>query len=321
MRAIVLKDFGRLVYQNLETPRGQGVLIKVVACGICGSDLSVYKGTPAMRARWSLPLILGHEIAGVVLEGPQEWVNRAVTINPLVPCRQCDLCLEGLSNLCLNRTNIGFHHAGGFAEQIRVPLQQLYPLPEGLPLWKGALTEPLAVALRAVELAGSVLGRQALVLGGGAIGTLTAWTLARAGAVVRVSERNPLRQTWLRNLSFIAEVLQAPRAGFEVVVDSVGTSETTQQAVEAVLPGGQVVLVGLAEMQVSLPLQQVVLQEIGLKGSYVFTHSDFVRAAQLLMELPDHLAILRPFNQTQAAFDELLAGKQAASKVVLVHEE
>ena len=319
MKAVVLEDYGRLESRTLEVPAEGGALIRVAACGICGSDLSVYKGTPAMRARWKPPLILGHEIAGVVAEGPAEWLDQAVTINPLVPCGHCDQCRSGYSNLCSSRTNIGFHYSGGFAEQIRVPTAQLYALPEGVPLWKGALAEPLAVAVRAVELAGTVLGRQVLVLGGGAIGTLVAWVLARAGAVVLVTELNPLRKEWLKGLGFIEEVLENPQGLYDTVIDTVGSSQTPRTAVAQVKPGGTVVLVGLADVEIPLLLQRVVLQEIVLRGSYVFTHADFARATQMLLELPDELALQRPFSQAQAAFDDLLSGKLAASKVVLVH--
>lgn len=318
MRAVVLEDFGRLVTRELEPPREGEVLLEVAACGVCGSDLSVYKGTPAMRARWSPPLVLGHEIAGVVLEGPAEWQGRAVTVNPLLSCGQCEPCRRGLSNLCLQRTNVGFHYWGGFAQQIRLPLEQLYPLPEGLPLWKGALCEPLAVALRAVELAGGLLGRSALVIGGGAIGTLAAWLATRAGAEVWVVERNPLRRAWLEGLGFSRGVLEAPTGFYDLALDCVGGQATPGLAAAHVRPGGQVVLVGLEAVEAALPLQRLVLQEIGLKGAYVFTHDDFSRASRLIAELPDELAVVRPFAQVQETFELLLGGRLPQAKAVLV---
>jgi len=319
MQALVLEDYGRLKPRHYETPKGKGVLLQVAACGICGSDLSVYKGVPAMRARWKPPLVLGHEIAGIVLEGPPDWLGQAVSVNPLVSCGHCQTCRRGLDNLCVHRTNIGFHYWGGFAEQIRVPIAQLHRLPPGVPLWKGALAEPLAVALRAVELAGPVLGRQALVLGGGAIGTLTAWLLAQAGARVTVSERNPLRGAWLKGLGFIAAVVSTPTGLYDHVIETVGAQSTLALAVNATKPGGRVVLVGLSDLEASLPLQRAVLQEIDIKGSYVFTQEEFAQATTLLSRLPDTLAIQRPFSMAQASFDELLASRLAEAKVVLLH--
>ncbi|GIW37143.1 MAG: galactitol-1-phosphate 5-dehydrogenase [Meiothermus sp.] len=321
MQAVVLEDFGRLSLKELAVTQEEGVLLQVTACGVCGSDLSVYKGSPAMRVRWQPPLVLGHEIAARVLEGPEDWVGRMVAVNPLVACGRCDRCRRGLSNLCPHRTNVGFHHRGGFAQQLRLPLAQLYPLPEGLTYWKGALCEPLAVALRAVELAGPVLGRRVLVMGGGAIGTLAAWLLARAGAEVVVAERNPLRQAWLRGLEFIQEVLEAPQGLFEVVLDCVGSASTVGLAVNAVEPGGCVVLVGLEATEPPLPLQRVVLQEVALKGAYVFTHDDFARAVALVAQVPEGLAVVRPFRTYQDTFNELLQGRLPQAKAVLVWEE
>ncbi|MBO1437413.1 alcohol dehydrogenase catalytic domain-containing protein [Meiothermus sp. CFH 77666] len=321
MRAVVLEDFGQLNLRELPPPEEGGVLLQVAACGVCGSDLSVYKGSPAMRARWRPPLVLGHEIAATVLEGPPDWMGRGVAVNPLVACGQCDLCRRGLSNLCPERTNVGFHHPGGFAQQIRLPLRQLYRLPEGLPLWKGALCEPLAVALRAVELAGAVLGRRVLVLGGGAIGTLAAWLLSRAGARVSVAERNPLRREWLGTLGFVDEVLEAPEGSFAVALDCVGSASTVKLATGAVEPGGVVVLVGLEATEAPLPLQRVVLQEITLKGAYVFTHDDFARAVELVAHLPNELVVVRPFARYQETFSDLLQGRLSQAKAVLVWEE
>ncbi|MCX7601475.1 MAG: alcohol dehydrogenase catalytic domain-containing protein [Meiothermus sp.] len=318
MQAVVLEDFKRLSLQELPPPAEGGVLLRVEACGVCGSDLSVYKGSPAMRARWRPPLVLGHEIAATVLEGPPDWVGRKVAVNPLVACGRCDSCRRGLSNLCPERTNVGFHYRGGFAQQIRLPVEQLYPLPEGLSPWKGALCEPLAVALRAVELAGAALGRRVLVLGGGAIGTLAAWLLHRAGARVEVAERNPLRRAWLEGLEFIARVVEAPQAGYEAVLDCVGSEKTVALSVDLVQPGGKVVLVGLEATLAPLPLQRVVLQEIGLKGAYVFTHDDFTRAVELVPQLPEGLAVVRPFSAYRETFAELIDGRLAQPKAVLV---
>lgn len=151
MRAWVLHDYGRLVLEEAPTPQGEGVLVRVVAVGVCGSDLSVYKGSAAMRARWHPPLVLGHEVAGVVEEGPPHLLGRAVALHPAIPCGTCGQCQAGRPHLCPRRIHLGFHLSGGLAERVRIPEAQAYPLPPGLPAWKGALAEPLAVALHGVN--------------------------------------------------------------------------------------------------------------------------------------------------------------------------
>ncbi|WP_342586363.1 zinc-binding dehydrogenase [Meiothermus taiwanensis] len=154
---------------------------------------------------------------------------------------------------------------------------------------------------------------------GGAIGTLAAWLLAEAGARVTVSERNPLRAAWLEGLGFIAEVVPTPGGLYDRVIETVGAQGTLALAVNATRPGGSVVLVGLSDLEAPLPLQRAVLQEIRIQGSYVFTQAEFARATALLAHLPDALAVRRPFAMAQASFEELLAGRLAEAKVVLLH--
>ena len=196
----MLESYGQLRMRELEEPGKSGLLVRVACCGVCGSDVAAYLGKEVMRERWQLPLVLGHEVSGVVEEGPEEWVGKGVAVNPLVSCGNCRACRVGRENLCRRRRHIGFHEVGGFAERIRVPVEQLVPLPVGVEVWKGALAEPLAVALRVEELAGPGDGRQALVVGGGGIGALVAWALGRVGWRVCVAERSSARRSWLEGL-------------------------------------------------------------------------------------------------------------------------
>jgi threonine dehydrogenase-like Zn-dependent dehydrogenase len=319
VQAVVLTDYGRLEHRELPRPRGEGVLVQVGACGICGSDLSVYKGTPAMRARWKPPLILGHELAGTVLEGPADWVGKQVTVNPLVTCGVCAACKAGQANLCPQRTNVGFHYPGGLAGEIWLPAQQLLEIDPRVPVWQAALTEPLAVAVRAARLAGSLLGQRALVLGGGAIGSLVAWVLGQGGARVSLLEPNALRRPYLEGLGLASEVVEQAEPYFDLVIDTVGAESTLEQAVQLIRPGGKVVLVGLMAMQAGLPLQRAVLQEISVQGSYMFTPAEFALAARWVAQLPEAMMQCRSLSQAQQAFDDLLAGRVAQIKTVLLH--
>lgn len=319
MQAVVLTDYGCLEHRELPAPSGEGVLLQVGACGVCGSDLSVYRGTPAMRARWKPPLILGHELAGTVLQGPSQWVGKQVTVNPLVTCGQCTACQAGQHNLCPERTNVGFHYPGGLAAQIWLPPGQLVEVDPQVPVWKAALTEPLAVAVRAVRLAGAVLGQRVLVLGGGAMGSLAAWVLGQGGARVTLLEPNPLRRPYLQQLGLVHEVVEQADAWFDLVLDTVGAESTLELAVQRTRPGGKVVLVGLAAMQAGLPLQRTVLQEIGVLGSYMFTPAEFALAARWVGQLPEAMIYRRPVSQAQQAFEALLAGQVAQVKTVLLH--
>lgn len=319
MKAAVLEDFGSLKINDIPTPElsdSEHAILRVIACGVCGSDLSIFKGTPGMRARWTPPLFMGHELVGVVEQGPPHLLGQVVAVNPIVSCNQCRQCRAGLHNLCPNRKNIGLSFPGGFAEQVKIPLSQLYSLLPTTPAWKGALAEPLAVALRAVELAGVLNQRKTLVIGGGAIGVLAAWIAKLSGARVHIIERSAVRREWLSHFAF--EALEQPEGEYEVSIDAVGSSPTVELAVQSVVPGSTVVMVGLQDQVVNLPLYPLVLWEKKLLGSYCFTEENFRRATELVEHIPDGFAVHQPLENAPMVFEELLEGKVQVPKVVLL---
>ena len=319
MKAAVLEDFGSLKINDIPRPEltePDQAILRVIACGVCGSDLSIFKGTLGMRARWTPPLFMGHELVGVVEQGPAQLLGQTVAVNPIVACDECRQCRAGLHNLCINRKNIGLSFPGGFAEQIKVPQSQLYILPEATPAWKGALVEPLAVALRAVELAGVLAERKTLVIGGGAIGILAAWLAGRSGARIQIVEQSAVRRAWLSRFGF--EALVEPQGDYEVALDAVGSSSTLELAVQSVLPGSTIVMVGLQEQTVNLPLYPLVLWEKKLLGSYCFSEENFRRAAGLVQSIPNEFAVQRPLQEAPAVFAELLKGGMETPKIVLL---
>lgn len=322
MRAWVLRDYGHLALEEQPLPQGEGLLLKVAAVGICGSDLSVYKGAPAMRARWRPPLVLGHEVAGVVEEGPEDLLGRGVALYPALVCGTCPHCRSGKPHLCPRRVHLGFHLPGGLAERIRVPASLAYPLPPGLPPWKGALAEPLAVALHAVRRARPATGETALVVGGGAMGALAAWLLGQQGVEVHLVEPRKERGELLRALGLVAatgETLGAlPPTPYPLALDTVGLEATLAQTLKALAPGGRAVVVGLSGTAAGLDLQSLVLQEKTLLGSYLFTPQEFQETLALLSRLPERLVRLWPAQQADQAFLALLEGRLAEPKLVLV---
>jgi threonine dehydrogenase-like Zn-dependent dehydrogenase len=319
MKAWVLRDFGNLALEEWPVPEGSGLLLRVVATGICGSDLGALKGTPLMRARWHPPLVLGHEVAGVVEAGPPELLGKAVALHPAPPCGLCPSCRQRKPHLCERRVHLGFHRPGGLAERILVPPEAAYPLPEGLPPWKGALAEPLAVALHGAALAGAEKGEEVLVLGG-AIGSLVAFTLGLRGARVHIAEANPRRAAVLARLA-LGKVAGAPEAfgkTFPLVLDTVGQEASLKAALDACAPGGRVTVLGLGAVESPLPLARLVLEEKRVQGSYLFTPEEFAEAVALLPRLPEGLVRLWPMTQADKAFHSLLAGEVSEPKLVLV---
>ena len=167
-----------------ELPLAEGESrVRILATGICGSDLHAFHGHDARRQP---PLILGHEAAGEVLEGP--LAGKRVTMNPLIICGHCDYCIEGRQNLCSNRTMIGMTRPGTFAETLTIPSHCLIELPDSLSAEAAALTEPAATALHGVNRLARCLSRplsegRVLVIGAGAIGLLTGLICVIKGCV------------------------------------------------------------------------------------------------------------------------------------------
>ncbi|MBO0794206.1 MAG: galactitol-1-phosphate 5-dehydrogenase [Ktedonobacteraceae bacterium] len=315
------------------------VLVAVGAAGICGSELSGYLGQNSLRKP---PLVMGHEAAGRIAavtsgaalhDGSPAREGMRVTFNPLISCGQCDRCRANHANLCRQRQIIGIHRPGAFARFVAVPAALCYPLPDHLSDELGSLTEPLACSVRAVSLAQLRPEQTLLILGAGPIG-LFCLVAARALGItsVFISDMSPSRleiaRRWgaqeainVRERDLLATVRELAPGGVDAVIDAVGADATREQAVQAVVPGGRVVFIGLHEETSPLAANYLIRQEISIAGSFGYTAADFERAFALLTQGAiqpgaDWLEE-RPLAEGAAAFAELVAGTVAATKIVL----
>ena len=205
MKSLLFTAPYELKYTEQPVPEHEGmVLVKVEQVGICGSDLHAYHGHDSRRVP---PIILGHEISGVVLNGVHQ--GKRVAINPQIHCEQCEFCLLKRDNLCLKRKFLSMHLPGGFAEMVAVPEKCLLFLNDDIGFVKASLAEPLAVVLHSLALFDKISFRpieeaKVLVIGMGAIGLLSVLCLEKRGcAGIHVSERNSLR---LKNIEKISKV-------------------------------------------------------------------------------------------------------------------
>jgi 2-desacetyl-2-hydroxyethyl bacteriochlorophyllide A dehydrogenase len=305
------------------------VVLRIDAAGICGSDMHAYHGHDPRRKPG---LVLGHEFAATVLHSaaPLWQAGQRVTGNPLITCGRCDYCLQGRDNLCSDRTMVGMTRPGAFAERMSIPARCLVALPDDLPAVAGALTEPAATALHAINLTMRALVRplpecRVLVLGGGAIGMLAALLLRHYGvAALEVAEVNPLRreslQAHARCEVFDPRERSAPDNGFEVVIDAVGSAATRKAALAAVAPGGVVMHIGLQDWASEIDMRKLTLAEITLLGTYTYSQADLrATVAALARGAFGDLSWVqtRPLAEGAAAFADLHAGRTAAAKVVL----
>ena len=240
MKALVYTAANEVTYRDEPAPRPTAgeVLIKVDAVGICGSDMHAYHGRDPRRVP---PLILGHELAGTVVEGP--GAGRRVTVNPLITCGICEYCRQGRDNLCANRTMIGMTRAGAFAELVTIAAASVIDLPQDMAARAAALTEPAATALHALHLAARALPRplaecSVLVVGGGAIGLLATLLLQHYGVQrIAVGETNALRRASVaratRAHAYDPAVKTPEGASIDLVVDAVGAAATRNAALAA----------------------------------------------------------------------------------------
>jgi L-iditol 2-dehydrogenase len=329
MKALVYTDIKELTYQDMPDPI-LGVdenLIAIRAVGICGSDMHAYLGHDERRPA---PLILGHEAAGDVIDGPMKGAR--VTINPLVTCENCPECKSGRQNLCSKRQIISMMpRQGAFAQMVAMPTRNLVEVPQNVTFNHASLAEPLAVCWHAVRLGHEALdvdlgSANTLVIGGGAIGLGSALSLTAKGAQnVKIAEPNPTRADFLRKHTDY-DVYDPFTDGhgdlsqYDMVVDAVGFASSRKDACALAKPGGVIVHIGLGDSNDGLDIRRLTLQEIRFIGTYTYTAQDFIDTANAIFDgsFGDLNWIeTRPLSDGANAFAEILDGAVAAPKVVL----
>ncbi len=259
MKALLLSKYNQLEMADFPVPTpGSGeVLVRVAACGICGSDVHGYDGSSGRRIP---PIVMGHEAAGTIAALGGDIVNLAenerVTFDSTISCGACEFCKRGELNLCNHREVIGvscgdYRRAGAFAEYIVVPSGVVYRLPPSISFPEAALLEAVAVAVHAVSLAESVPKRTALVIGAGTIGLLCLQALRVAGCSrIFVADIDPSRLGLAKEFgatTVLSPELQFAKQlshltggeGVDLVVEAVGRNETVGTAIDAVRKGAR----------------------------------------------------------------------------------
>ena len=300
------------------------VHIDVTHCGICGSDMHAWHGHDARRVP---PLILGHEAVGTPRNG--KYAGQRVAINPLHTCGSCRHCLAGDDHLCADRKLMSMQLPGAYAEQTIAAESNLYPLPDTLTDEDAALAEPMAVCVHAVEVARKTARRpiaegRCVVLGGGAIGVLTALVLADQGCKdLWIAEPNKKRRTVLEKACAVKAY--DPASGgpelesADVVLDAVGMGVTRKAACELVMPGGTIVHIGLQDSADGIDTRRITLQEIHFSGTYCYSRYDFAAALKLLsrgiVQNRDWIEV-RPLERGAQSFMDIHEGN-APPKIIL----
>lgn len=285
MRASVLVAANTVVVEERpvpEVPRGE-VLVEVASVGVCGSDVHYYREMRAGDFVVDAPLILGHEVSGRIVavgEGvdPARLGNR-VAVEPQRPCHMCSQCLAGRYNLC---PNMRFYATppvdGAFARFVTAPSMFAHTLPDELSDDAGALLEPLSVGIAALRKAGTTPGDRVLIAGAGPIGIIAAQTARAFGAreVIVSDPVGPRRERALRyGATSVIDPTTEDIAGLhldvDAFIDASGAAPAITAGIRAVRPAGTVVLVGLGNSELSLPVSVIQDREISVTGIFRYT--------------------------------------------------
>ncbi len=342
MKALVLKEYNKLVYEEARRPvvRADEVLVQVKACGICGSDVHGMDGSTGRRLP---PIIMGHEAAGVIAEvGPKVkgWKKaERVTFDSTIWCGDCHFCRRGQTNLCDNRRVLGvsceeYRCDGAFAEYVAVPGRVVYRLPKELSFEQATFTEPLSVAVHAVNRKPISDGAKAVVVGSGMVGQLVVQALrvAGAGEIIAVDvdkSRLGLACKLGADVGLKAdecdvrgEVLKRTGGlGADVAFEVVGLAETVRTAEAVLRKGGTLTLIGNFCPTVEWPLQSVVTREITVYGSYI-SRGEYPACLEMIargaVKVDELISATAPLSEGAEWFKRLYNKEPGLFKVILL---
>ncbi len=335
MKAAVLEAYHQpLAVREVELgPPARGeVTVEVKACGLCLTDVHISEGKVPTVA---LPLVPGHEFAGVVArlgKGVTDWkLGERVTVCVDVNCGHCDFCLRGETNRCVNLKRIGFERNGGMAEAVNVPAANLERIADRVTFEKAAIIpDAVAAMYRSLKtVAGIGRGSKVAILGVGGLGIqgvkiarllgahvtctdLDDRKLARARSFGAEHTINPTRESFL-------EASRHRLGSYDVVVDNVGRKETLFEAVQACRNGGKVVAMGYVDPTLEIPSYEIVIKEKQVVGSRALTRAEFREVVALVNsgELDPDIGELIPIRRINEALDNLKNGRYLTRSVLL----
>ncbi len=334
MQALVYTDTQKLIYREEKNPKlinGESI-VKVSASGICGSDMHAYHGKDERRIP---PLILGHEVSGIIDKGKE--IGKKVVLNPLITCGSCGYCKNGREHLCSKRIILGMNkpieRQGGFADYVSIPDKNIYELPKNLNMHEAPIAEPCAVALHAVELGEKNIYKKmedckTLIIGAGAIGLLCGLILSKIKYCKNIIIVDPNDKRLKESLKYLdangfkPDSKKITSDHFDLVFDTVGLESTRQQAIRCINPGGIIIHIGLTQPSGTFNFRKTTLQEITFIGTYCYTNKDFEKTLNILNN--KKIGSLkwieyRKLKEGSLAFKEIHNGSCASPKIILLN--
>lgn len=329
MKALVYTRPMQVELRDLDQPsvHNNDVLVRVRACGVCGSDLHGFLGKSSRRVP---PLVLGHEFSGDIVQGGAG----PVAIYPLLCCGYCRYCTSGRENICPNRRVFGLDLHGGLAEFVAAPADCAFAMPAGMSHVEGSLVEPLANAVHVVGRIPDVRGGNGLIYGAGPIG-IFCFLIARESGAQRLAvvDRNPQRLALAQRMGadlIVDAATQDPidtirywtdGYGADFSIEAVGKATCRQNAIACTASGGTVACIGLDEEVCAVDTRPLVVREIDVRGAYAYTRRDFSAALQMLA---DHrlewqsLVTTATLDEGQSIFEGLGGNRSPILKAVFL---
>jgi L-iditol 2-dehydrogenase len=337
MNQAVMTAPGKIEFRDVPkpAPNPDEVLIHVKRIGVCGSDIHVYHG---LHPYTSYPVVQGHEVAGVVAEvGSQVKglaVGDKVTFTPQVTCGKCYPCQHGMYHICESLKVMGFQTGGAAQDYFPVKVENVFKLPDNMPLDKAAMIEPISVAVHALGRGGDVRGKRVLVLGAGMIGNLVAQVARALGAkAVMITDVSDYKLEMARkcDIQFTVNVAnedleQAVLKNFgperaDLMLECVGVEDTIKKALPVARKGTTIVIVGVFGKKPQVDLGLVQDRELNLVGTLMYQKPDYEKAIELVVNnklcLDDLVTDRYPFNRYLDAYHAIEASKGNYLKVMI----
>ena len=336
MRTLVCKQPHELVYEEWDTPvaKDDGVVMKISAIGICGTDIHAYGGNQPF---FEYPRVLGHEASGIISEIGKNVshlkVGQRVALIPYVSCGKCEACLSGKTNCCEKISVIGVHENGAFSEYVSAPAINVIPIANNVDDITGALIEPFAISAHAVRRAQISKGTDVLVVGAGPIGLGAAAIAYADEANVVIADTSVERRAHIQanipkvpTIDPLNEKIEDYFNGRlpEVVIDATGNQKAMNNSVYLIRHGGRIVFVGLHKGTIEFNDPDFHKKETTLMGSRNATLEDFEKVQRLMAEgkISANMMLTHIFKYDELAdiYEEKITKNKTLIKSVIIHQ-
>ncbi|MCC8137788.1 MAG: galactitol-1-phosphate 5-dehydrogenase [Clostridiales bacterium] len=339
MKSYNLHAVDDLRYEEVDLPELQKdwVLVKVMASGICSSDIPrIFK-----KGTYHFPTIPGHEFSGLIVktydEEHQDLLGKRVGVFPLIPCNKCCQCQQGKYEMCENYDYIGSRRDGAFAEYVAVPEWNLIELPDTISYEEAAMLEPLSVALHAVKRAGDIQNCKVGIVGTGMIGFAAAeWAAAYGAKKVYVIGRNSEKKKYLSSndkIMYINKMEEIKCPECDLVIEAVGSNSSIEMAINMVNSGGRIVLMGNPEGDIHLRQDvywKILRKQVQIAGTWNSSYekrarSDWSEAVQALADkricVSNLISHCLPKSDLRTGLDIMREHKESYCKVMVRWDE